>query len=119
MKHEKPEADGGSSFVSRLVSRAVDRWRYVSTDVWTDNSGRWSVRLVKTLNLSVRSFLNADLQSQACAMTYRTLLALVPALALLFAIGRGFNMQSFLQEELMHIFPAQRTAVNALSLIHI
>ena len=114
MKHEKPEADGGSSFVSRLVSRAVDRWRYVSTDVWTDNSGRWSVRLVKTLNLSVRSFLNADLQSQACAMTYRTLLALVPALALLFAIGRGFNMQSFLQEELMHIFPAQRTAVNAM-----
>ena len=101
------------SRIERLKSRAITLWDYVSTGVWTDNSRRWYVRLVKTLNLSVRSFMNADLQSQACAMTYRTLLAIVPALALLFAIGRGFNMQELLQSELLHLFPAQKTAVNA------
>ncbi len=99
------------SRLTRLTDRAMKMWRYVSADVWTDNRPHWYVRIVKTLNLSVRSFLNSDLQSQACAMTYRTLLAIVPALALLFAIGRGFNMQNFITDELMHIFPAQRTFV--------
>ena len=44
-------------------------------------------------------------------MTYRTLLAVVPALALLFAIGRGFGIQDVLQDELFHLFPAQRMAI--------
>ena len=89
-------------WIQRAADRALSIWNYVSAGVWTDNRQRWQVRVVKTLNLSVRSFLNADIQTQACAMTYRTLLAIVPALALLFAIGRGFNMQNFIEGELMH-----------------
>ena len=100
-------------WIQRAADRAVSIWDYVSAGVWTDNRQRWQVRVVKTLNLSVRSFLNADIQTQACAMTYRTLLAIVPALALLFAIGRGFNMQNLIEGELMHLFPAQHQAVVA------
>lgn len=100
-----------SNRIQRWVARATGWWQYVSAGVWTDSRNGVGVRLVKTLNLSVRSFMNADLQSQACAMTYRTLLAIVPALALLFAIGRGFNMQSMVEQELMHLFPAQKVAV--------
>lgn len=100
-------------WIQRAADRAVSIWNYVSAGVWTDNRQRWQVRVVKTLNLSVRSFLNADIQTQACAMTYRTLLAIVPALALLFAIGRGFNMQNLIEGELMHLFPAQHQAVVA------
>ena len=99
--------------LSRLLARMRGMWAYVSAGVWTDNRPHWRVRLVKTLNLSVRSFLNADLQTQACAMTYRTLLAIVPAMALLFAIGRGFNMQNLIEGELLHLFPAQHQAVTA------
>ncbi|MDE6497127.1 MAG: YihY/virulence factor BrkB family protein [Muribaculaceae bacterium] len=101
------------SRIARTVEWCKKIWNYASDGVWTDDSNRWYVRVVKTLSLSVRSFLNTDLQGQACAMTYRTLLAIVPALALLFAIGRGFNMQGFLEDELMHLFPAQKTAVKA------
>lgn len=44
-------------------------------------------------------------------MTYRTLLAIVPALALLFAIGRGFGFQKLLQNELYNYFPAQHQVI--------
>jgi len=44
-------------------------------------------------------------------MTYRTILAIVPALALLFAIGRGFGLQNTLQGELIKYFPSQQTVL--------
>lgn len=100
------------SIITRLRSRTTSLWSYVTTEVWTDTRRKWWVTVVKTLNLSARSFMNRDIQSQACAMTYRTLLAIVPALALLFAIGRGFGIQNVLQKELFDIFPSQRTAIS-------
>ena len=44
---------------------------------------KWWVALVKTLNLSAKSFMRRDIQSQACALTYRTLLAAAPKSGLL------------------------------------
>ncbi len=61
----------------------------------------------------IRSFMNSDLQTEACALTYRTLLAIVPALALLFAIGRGFGFQALLTDQLYKLFPSQHIALEA------
>ena len=80
-----------SDFINRTVAKARSLWQYVSAGVWREDKNTLSVKIVKTLNLSIKSFLNSDVQTQACAMTYRTLLALVPALAMLFALGRGFG----------------------------
>ncbi len=96
------------SFLERLTDRVMRWWRYCSLDVWSDMRDMPKVNLVKTLNLSVRSFFNVDLQSQAAAMTFRTLLAAVPALALIFAIGRGLGFQNIIQSELFTFFPAQK-----------
>ncbi len=98
---------------TRLRNRTLAIWQYCSSDIWQDTRNTWKVNFVKTLNLSVRSFMSADLQTQACAMTYRTLLAIVPALALLFAIGRGFGFQNLLQNQLYHMLPSQRHALEA------
>ncbi len=87
-------------------------YAYVTDGVWTDTRQRWWVNLIKTLSLSVRSFMNSDLQQKAGALTYQTLLAIVPALALVFAIGRGFGFQNLLQTQLFHNFPAQRQALS-------
>ncbi len=97
--------------INKIIDRAKSYWYYCSRGVWADTRPLFIVNLIKTLNISVRSFLNTNLQAQACAMTYRTLLAIVPALALLFAIGRGFGLQDYLQDELMHIFPSQKTTI--------
>ncbi|MDE7393173.1 MAG: YihY/virulence factor BrkB family protein, partial [Muribaculaceae bacterium] len=87
------------------LKKAID---YCMGGVWSDTRSLWRVNIVKTLNLSVKSFLNRDIQSQACAMTYRTTLALVPAIALIFAIGRGFGLQEVIKHELLTNFSSQQ-----------
>lgn len=99
------------SKIERIRAWFLRSWDYCSGGVWSDNRKKWWVIVIKTLNLSVRSFLNGDVQSQACAMTYRMLLAIVPALALLLAIARGFGFQNYLEHELYTLFPAQQTAI--------
>jgi len=47
--------------------------------------------IVKPLVLAVRFFIDKRVMSQASALTYSTLLATVPILAVLFAIARGFG----------------------------
>lgn len=93
-------------------SKALIFWNYCVRGVWQDSRRNWRVKIIRVLNLSVKSFLNADLQSMACAMTYRTLLAIVPAMALLFAIGRGFGLQTMLEEELFKLLPSQHQSVS-------
>ncbi len=111
MDSMKPENKLKQRFRSAM-SKTLANWNYVSKGVWHDTRNVWYVNTIKTLNLSIHSFFNTDMQSRACAMTYRTLLAIVPALALLFAIARGFGLKNTLQNELFSIFPAQKTAIS-------
>lgn len=97
--------------VLELKDRVVGWYAYLHSGVWHDERNTWKVKVIKTLSLGMRTFMDADLQSQACALTYRTLLAIVPVLALLLAIGRGFGLQNLLTEQLYKLFPAQHQAV--------
>ncbi len=87
-------------------------WQYGSAGVWNERRNTLKIKVIKTINLSVRSFMSSDIQSQACAMTYRTVLAIVPALAMLFALGRGFGLQTLIENEIYTIFHAQREAIS-------
>lgn len=107
----KEKATERPNLFTRIADKAMRIYRYVSGGVWSDTRRHWTIDLIKTLNLSVRSFLNSDLQNRAAALTYQTLLAIVPALALLFAIGRGFGFQNLLQTQLFSSFPAQTDAL--------
>ena len=101
-----------SPLVNRVTNRIMGWWKYVSDGVWSDTRHTLGVNIIKTLNLSVRSFLNSELQMRAASLTYQTLLAIVPALALVFAIGRGFGFQNIIQSQLFNSFPAQQQALS-------
>ncbi len=95
------------------VKRVVAFYKYCTDGVWNDvDESRFS-SWVKILNLAVNSFTSKRLQQKACALTYSTVLALVPILAMIFAIGRGFGFQNILQSELFRYFPSQRNALNS------
>lgn len=100
-----------AAMTGRIRQLALDMWNYCAAGVWEDKRDNLKVNIVKTLNLTVRTFMSSDLQSRACAMTYRSLLAIVPTLALLFAIGRGFGFQNLLQNQLYLYFPSQHRAL--------
>lgn len=111
MNSEKKPQGRLAQAYDRLSKRAMDIWAYCSEGVWEDHRDTLKVNLIKTVNLTVKTFMSSDLQSKACAMTYRTMLAVVPALALVFAIGRGFGFQNILQNQLYTYFPSQHRAL--------
>lgn len=91
-----------------MLDRLKRNYEYCTRGVWNDTRQRASVKVIKVLNLTVSSFLNKKLQRTAAALTCSTLLALVPALAMIFAICRGFGFENLLQTELFRYLPAQR-----------
>lgn len=109
----------GNNQQGKISTRIASLWlrikaiaNYCSTGVWRSQSNSFGVKLLKTLNLSVRSFLNSDLQNRAQALTYVTVLAVVPALALLVAIGRGFGLSNLITDALYKSFPSQSQVIS-------
>lgn len=97
--------------MGRLGRDIIKAYDYCVTGVWQDTRNNWWVKLLKTLNLSVRAFVDGDIQGQACNMTFRTMLALVPAMALILAVGKGFGLQEVVEAELFRHFPAQQQLI--------
>ncbi|MDE6157417.1 MAG: hypothetical protein K2F78_04640, partial [Muribaculaceae bacterium] len=58
--------------ISRITERVISLWTFLRLGVWSDTRRTWWLNTLRTINLSVNSFLNRDIQTQACAMTFRT-----------------------------------------------
>ncbi len=97
-----------STLVTRLRRYGIRLWWYWTGGVWNDTRSNWRIDLAKTINLSVRSILDTNLQQKAAALTFNTMLALVPTLAMIFAIGRGFGFQNIVESEIFNFIPVQR-----------
>lgn len=104
-------ANQKESRLSALFTKFQNLVNYLWTGVWKETRDTTGIRIIKVLNLSVRSFLDRDLQSRSMSLTYSTVLAIVPAFALLFAIGRGFGFQNLLEDQLYKSFPAQKQVI--------
>ena len=116
MAEEKtPPTDttGGSrkSWTDRMIEKCEKLYEYCVAGVWSDPRKTMKVRLIKTVNLTVQAFLNRDLQIKSMAITYQTVFAMVPALALLLAISKGFGFQEIVEKELYAYFPSQSKAL--------
>ena len=55
---------------------------------------------IKIVYLSVNQFLNDRIQIRTSALTYSTLLSIIPILAILFAIARGFGFDALMEIQL-------------------
>ena len=64
--------------------------------------------VVEILSRVGERYFDKVFQQTACALTHRTLLAIVPFFAMMFAIARGFNVQNFLLDQLTQRFASQR-----------
>ena len=64
---------------------------------------RFFVRLLKKLVISIRGFVYDDLIVKASALTYYTILAIVPIFALFVAVGKGFGCSDIIERFVMHV----------------
>ena len=67
----------------------------------------------KTIILTVRNIRDLNIPASARSLTYRTLLSIVPLLAVLFAIARGFGIENILESSIFNIFAANTAETEA------
>ena len=109
---QEPEAKR-PGWIERMTEKGIKLYEYCVSGVWSDPRTTMKVRLIKTVNLTVQAFLNRDLQIKSMAITYQTIFAMVPALALLLSISKGFGFQEIVEKELYAYFPSQSKALGA------
>ena len=87
--------------------------QFFQTDIWRINQGDVSpvkflfLEILKKLILAVRFFTAKRAMQKASALTYSTLLAIVPITAVVFAIARGFGYSKYIEVWFRGAFESQ------------
>lgn len=80
-----------------------------------DEVGKWQMYAYGTLKrtiLTTEYFFRQELYFRAAGLTYATLLATIPILAIVFAISRGFGFNKLIEEEIRKNFRAEPQITN-------
>lgn len=86
--------------MGKKISQLIE---FFKTDIWKMSADDMSplkwllLEVAKKLLLAVRFFTAKGVFSKASALTYSTLLAIVPILAVVFAIARGFGYSKYIE----------------------
>lgn len=94
--------------------------RFMTYDIWriTENEVGKERRIfyytLKTIMVTVRRFRVDRIIDRASALTYSTILSIVPILAIIFAIGKGFGFSSMIEMQLRKTFEGQEETINTL-----
>jgi membrane protein len=100
-----------SSFIKRSVYFVTyEIWRITGNEI-SGIKGMY-INVIKTTILAVRGFVNESLPTKASALTYSSLLAIVPLLAVLIGIAKGFGFQNVVRQELLNYFPGNEAEMN-------
>ncbi|MDD3321458.1 MAG: YihY/virulence factor BrkB family protein [Paludibacter sp.] len=92
--------------MSKLIAFFQRIYKFIRYDIWQitelelSRSRRFSYRIVKTLILAIRGFIDDKLNIRASALTYSILFAIVPLFALIIAIARGFGVEQMIEKSL-------------------
>ena len=86
----------------------VDIWRITPKDV--SPLQYLLISIVKKLSLAVKFFLTKGTGDLAAALTYSTLLAIVPICAVVFAVARGFGFSKYIEEWFRNALSGQSQA---------
>lgn len=70
------------------------------------------IRFARILILISQGFSKSQIQQGASSLTYYSLIAIVPIIALLIGIARGFNLEAALKKWIFGLFPEQKEIIN-------
>jgi membrane protein len=83
-----------------------DIWRWTSNEL---EDARFTKRIglgvLKTIILVIRGFNSKQLNMTANALTYNLVFAIIPILAMILAIAKGFGFAEMIESHLQHVIP--------------
>ena len=90
----------------------VDLWRIAPDGL--SPFRRLCHEVVKVVLLAIRFFTTKRVLTEAAALTYSTLLSIVPILAVVFAIARGFGFSKYIELWFRDAFASQPQAAEVI-----
>jgi len=116
-KSKQPLGQRISSTVKHVIHFITyDIWRITGYEI--SGPRKIYIHIIKTIILAARGFQSENLSVKASALTYRILLAIVPMLAVLLGIAKGFGFQGAVRQELFKYFQGHEMELNrALSFV--
>jgi len=103
----------------RRLTEWIKGWiRYITEDIWIIPLGdlpphrSFVVREIRILVLAFKGFREDKIQLRASALTFYSLLSIVPVMAIAFGIARGFGFDKRLESEIMNSFQGQQEVMN-------
>lgn len=102
-----------------MNQRIKTLWKFLTYDIWRITEDEVTkttfslYNIIKTLYLCINRFTKDRIVNKASALTYSTLLAIVPILAILFAIARGFGFDNLMENQIISGFggPSETTEI--------
>lgn len=97
-----------------IPQKLSDLWKFITVDIWTITDAevkgmkQKGYNFLKTISLAIRRFEEDSLQQKASALTYSTLLSVVPIFALMLAVAKGFGFNNIVESQLFDYFPGQK-----------
>lgn len=91
--------------------------QFIRRDLWTIPLGDLSrgkaigLKLLRILVLSIRDFNKHDCLFRASALTFYSLLSIVPVLAMAFGLAKGFGFENALQRQILERFQGQQEVI--------
>jgi len=108
---DKKSKEEKRSFFTRIVEFIRKAILFITYDMWRITGNEVSgikelgINTAKSITLAVRNFMNENLSIRASALTYSTLLAIVPLLAVLLGVAKGFGFQETVRQTMINYFP--------------
>jgi len=87
---------------------------FLTTDIWRirlrdlPHPKSFFIKQLRIILLAFRGFGEDKCQLRASALTFYSLLSIVPVLAMAFGIAKGFGMEKLLEKQLLEKMPAQQ-----------
>ncbi len=91
--------------------------RFLYRGLWEPSTGtarRTAMGIMRRMVLTTRLFLREGMTYRASALTYSTLLSVVPLLAILFAVAKGFGMGTLAEQWIRENIAAKQEMVDTL-----
>ncbi len=87
--------------------------QFLKTDIWRIRSSKLTgqksfwIRQLRIILLAIHGFGEDKCQLRASALTYYSLMSVVPVVAMAFGIAKGFGFDKLLEEKILGGFPGQ------------
>jgi len=87
--------------------------QFLKTDIWRIRSSKLTgqksfwIRQLRIILLAIRGFGEDKCQLRASALTYYSLMSVVPVVAMAFGIAKGFDFEKLLEEKILGGLPGQ------------